>query len=88
MLCENPDHTAALEKLDGSLVCSTCKSNTASWEPPFVAVLFNEAGEPHHEKELTVCSETIASNGMLYRLIEFSRDGAAYKWFAFASQPQ
>lgn len=84
MLCENPDHTAALEKLDGSTVCATCQSNTASWETPFVAVLSNEAGEPHYEVELKVCPEKIERNGLIYRLVEFSSSGAAYAWHAFS----
>lgn len=50
------------------------------WKAPFVAVLFNEADEPHDEIHLTVCHEQVVRNGRKYRLIEFASSGATYKW--------
>lgn len=54
-----------------------------SCSPPFVAILCNEAQEPHDEIKLTVCHETVIRNKMKYRLIEFSRDGACYHWCGY-----
>lgn len=50
------------------------------WKPPFLAMLFNEADEPHDAIKLTVCHEQVVRNGRKYRLIEFASSGATYKW--------
>lgn len=54
------------------------------WQPPFTAVLFNEADEPHDTVSLIVCGAEVIRNRMKYQLVEFSRDGAIYKWCGFA----
>lgn len=58
----------------------------ATWNkrPHLVAMLFNEAREPIEQIKLKVCHERIVREGNMYRLAEYSTDGAAYYWCGFA----